>query len=155
MTDFPDLQVKDPETMIHLEKQLNRFTTEIAHTDFSNNRQACTEFFELMMDFKESNRQHFSHETIQRVGNQLSKFINHRDNQIAQGIVEALRQEGRDRNPEDERVLTRWCLVGDMQSISTRLARMLLSYCAGRFRQSTRMTSISPHPGCQRDIADS
>ena len=103
MTDFPSLQVKDPETMVHLEKQLNRFTTEIAHTDFSNNRQACTEFFELMMDFKESNRQHFSHETIQRVGNQLSKFISHRDNQIAQGIVEALRQEAKDRKPEDHK----------------------------------------------------
>lgn len=32
-----------------------------------------------------------------------------------------------------------------MQSISTRLVRVLLSYCVGESRQSTHMTSIPPH----------
>jgi hypothetical protein len=107
MTDFPNLQVKDPELMKNLEIQLNTLTTEIAHTNFSENKEACQEFFDLIMEFKDQNQRHFSHETMKRVGNDLSMFIRHQDNQIAQGIVEHLRQEAIDRNPEDyEKSLT-------------------------------------------------
>ncbi|MFB6200347.1 MAG: hypothetical protein ABEJ83_05675 [Candidatus Nanohaloarchaea archaeon] len=88
-----DLAVRHPDSLHHIETQLNRLTTKIAHTDMVENEEARQEFFHLIMDFKEENQSHFSFETWKRVGLDLANLMKYGENQIAQGIIEHLRHD--------------------------------------------------------------
>lgn len=91
MTKLTQLQIEDPDNMKHFKNQLNKLETEIAHTNFAENSEARQEFLELIMQFREENMQHFSSETWKSIDQDLHNFMEHHENQIAQGIVQTLR----------------------------------------------------------------
>lgn len=94
MKHFADLQleVRHLDDMKHIETQLNRLSSQVAEIDMTRDEEARKEFFHLIMDFKEENLQHFDFETWKRVGLDLANLMKHHENQIAQGVVEHLRE---------------------------------------------------------------
>lgn len=107
-TDLPTLKVEHPEKKHVFENQLNRISSQIALTNFHENEEAVEEFVDTIMDFKERQQYEFSFETWKSIGLDIANFQRHKENQIAQGVLEHFRQEIHETDPQDheESILT-------------------------------------------------
>lgn len=102
-----DLSVRHPDSMNHIETELGRLSTIVAHQDFPSDEQPRQEFFDLIMDFKERNQSHFSFDTWKRVGLDLTNLMKYGENQIAQGIIAHLTQDIHENDNSDSLVSER------------------------------------------------
>lgn len=74
----------------NLEHKINHLTTEVAHSDMGD-EETRKEFIELIREIRQENFDRFSDGVWRRVNHDLEQLHDHHYNQIAQGILNHLR----------------------------------------------------------------